>query len=92
MTDARTWAALVDRGLAVADKRARAGRQVFLPGGWAPAREKFYQPIEVWKADLHGLRLGYDGRVEDPLPLPARTLPELFAEAWARVEAGEGPR
>ncbi|WP_421107913.1 hypothetical protein [Streptomyces sp. NEAU-S77] len=84
-------AALVARGLAVADKRARAGRQVFLPGGWAPAPKKFYQPIEVWKADLHGLRLGYLGRVEDTLPLPTRTLPELFAEGWARVEAGEGP-
>ncbi|MFF7649216.1 hypothetical protein ACFZCY_05040 [Streptomyces sp. NPDC007983] len=85
-------AALVGRGLAVEDKRARAGRQLFLPGGWAPAPKKPHQPMEVWKADLHGLRLGYDGRVEDPLPLPTRTLPELFAEGWARVEAGEGPR
>ncbi|MFI0818186.1 hypothetical protein ACH4TX_16375 [Streptomyces sp. NPDC021098] len=84
-------AALVARGLAVEDKRARAGRQLFLPGDWAPAPKKFYQPIEVWKADLLGLRLRYGGRVEDELPLPTRTLPELFAEGWARVEAGEGP-
>ncbi|MFF3502384.1 hypothetical protein [Streptomyces sp. NPDC003247] len=83
-------AVLVERGLAVEDKRARAGRRLFLPGEWIPAG-KPYQPMEAWKADLLGVERSYNGRLENPLPLPTRTLPELFAHAWGLVESGRGP-
>ncbi|WP_262700129.1 MULTISPECIES: hypothetical protein [Streptomyces] len=83
-------ATLVERGLVTEDKRPRAGRQVFLPGEWIHAK-KPYQPMEAWKAELIGLGRSYNGRLENPLPLPTRTLPELFAHAWSLVEKGEGP-
>ncbi|MFF5582991.1 hypothetical protein [Streptomyces hygroscopicus] len=81
---------LVERGLVAEDKRPRAGRKVFLPGEWIHAK-KPYQPMEAWKAELIGLRRSYNRRLENPLPLPTRTLPELFAHAWALVERGQGP-
>ncbi|MGY0062009.1 hypothetical protein ACWY4P_36665 [Streptomyces sp. LZ34] len=83
-------AQLVERGLVVEDKRPRAGRQLFLPGEWIHAK-KPYQPMEAWKAELIGVDRSYNGRLENPLPLPTRTLPELFAHAWALVESGSGP-
>ncbi len=83
-------AVLVEHGLAVEDGRARAGRRLFLPGEWIHAG-KPYQPMEAWKAELLGLERSYNGRLENPLPLPTRTLPELFARAWELVEEGRGP-
>ncbi|SEB86247.1 hypothetical protein [Streptomyces melanosporofaciens] len=47
--------------------------------------------MEAWKAELIGVRRSCNRRLENPLPLPTRTLPELFAHAWALVEKGEGP-
>ncbi|MFI5567746.1 hypothetical protein ACIA6T_10385 [Streptomyces sp. NPDC051740] len=100
--DIRTWngwkparhqkaaAVLAEHGLAVEDRRARAGRGLFLPGEWIHAR-KPYQPMEAWKAELLGVKRSYNGRLENPLPLPTRTLPELFARAWELVEEGRGP-
>lgn len=83
-------AVLVERGLVVEDKRSRAGRRLFLPGEWIHAK-KPYQPMEAWKAELLGVPRSYNGRLENPLPLPTRTLPELFARAWELVEGGRGP-
>ncbi|MYS85974.1 hypothetical protein [Embleya scabrispora] len=84
-------ATLVDAGLAVADKRARAGRGVFLPGPWAPA-DRPYRPMETWKAAFLGVTvLRHSGEVHGRVVLD-RTLPELFADAWASVERGEGPQ
>lgn len=81
-------AALVTAGVVVADKRARAGRGVFLPGDWAEARKPLW-PIEVWKADLLGVRL--IGKRVWENQVWRLTLPELFAHAWDLVERGEGP-
>ncbi|MGW1996298.1 hypothetical protein [Embleya sp. NPDC001921] len=81
-------AALVTAGVVVADKRARAGRGVFLPGGWAKARKPLW-PIEVWKAKLLGVRLIGDRVWEEQVW--RLTLPELFVHAWDLVERGDGP-
>ncbi|MDP9843956.1 hypothetical protein [Streptosporangium lutulentum] len=82
-------AVLAGRGLVVEAKRARAGRGVFLPGGWAKA-DKPHLPVETWKAGPYGLTLSGD-KVSGEF-LPARPLPELFAAAWQRVLDGDGPR
>ncbi|MFE3204349.1 hypothetical protein [Embleya sp. NPDC059237] len=84
--------ALVDASLAVADKRSRAYRGLFLPGPWAEAHTPEYHSMETWKATFLGIRL-----VPDSLTIYFRadfdrTLPELFADAWKRVEQGNGPR
>jgi hypothetical protein len=73
-------AALVAAGLVVEARRERAGRAVFLPGGWlnlkAPAL-----PLEASKAPLLGLR-------PDTAPplgtaLLGRPVADLFRDAWA---------
>ncbi|MEU2726074.1 hypothetical protein [Streptomyces smyrnaeus] len=71
-------AGLVEAGLVVADRRPRAGRGVFLPGDWAGG-DKFYPPMETWKAGLLGVRV--IGRKVYSRPV-AGPLPELFARAW----------
>ncbi|WP_331766217.1 hypothetical protein [Embleya sp. NBC_00896] len=83
-------ASLVDAGLAVADKRPRAGRGIFLPGPWASATKPF-QPMETWKATFLGIRLVPNSLTIYYRPTLGRTLPELFAAAWDLVERGEGP-
>lgn len=72
-------AALVEAGLAVTDRRARAGRGRFLPGDWASG-DKFYPPMETWMAGLLGVRV--IGRKVCSRPVAGRPLPELFARAW----------
>ncbi|GAA0950489.1 hypothetical protein [Streptomyces rhizosphaericus] len=47
--------------------------------------------MEAWKAELRGVRRSYNRRLENPLPLPTRTLPERFAHTWSLVEKGERP-
>ncbi|MGC4812224.1 hypothetical protein ACLQ29_17010 [Micromonospora sp. DT228] len=76
-------AALLDSGLVVAGKRERAGRGVFLPGGWIAAKSPT-PPMESWKQSLYLFLNG--------LTLVTRTTPELFRTAWDRVTAGDEPR
>ncbi|MGW5868809.1 hypothetical protein ACWFRJ_42455 [Streptomyces sp. NPDC055239] len=71
-------AALLEAGLVVADRRPRAGRGVFLPGGWAGG-DKFYPPMETFKAELLGVRVIARKVRSHPVAGP---LPELFARAW----------
>ncbi|MGK5544809.1 hypothetical protein ACSNOH_08760 [Streptomyces sp. URMC 127] len=87
-------AELAGRGLVVEDKRARAGRSVFLPGPWAHAAKPL-PPMECWKAPLLGAVISGGGgsaraQVTALPPLPG-TLPELFAAAWGRVRGGDRP-
>ncbi|KUL52894.1 hypothetical protein [Streptomyces sp. NRRL S-1521] len=71
-------AALVEAGLVVADRRARAGRGVFLPGDWAGG-DRFFPPMETWKAGLLGVRVIGRKVYSRPVGGP---VPELFARAW----------
>ncbi|WP_436521030.1 hypothetical protein [Actinoplanes sp. HUAS TT8] len=76
-------AALTEAGLLVAAKRERAGRPVFLPGGWQAAKAPRL-PVETWKLPLY-----VDG---GQLLFVPRPLPELFAVAWRRIVDGDLPR
>jgi hypothetical protein len=82
---ARTALAATD--LVVEARRERAGRSLFLPGGWLPLKAPNL-PVEAWKQGL-GLRLegGPSGRVLVTVPVP-----DLFRTAWARVAGGDPPR
>ncbi|GAA2678029.1 MULTISPECIES: hypothetical protein [Actinosynnema] len=76
---------LADTDLVLTAKRARAGRTLFLPGGWhdlpTPAL-----PVETWKERLYPLPEHPEGPV-----LPAEPVASLFTGAWARFRAGEVP-
>ncbi|MFF3849120.1 hypothetical protein [Streptomyces sp. NPDC002328] len=83
-------AELVSRGLAVEDRRPRAGRTLFLPGPWAHAKKPL-PPMESWKAPLIGAELSADGSEVKAFDLLPDTLPELFAQAWELTRRGKGP-
>ncbi|MEV7771035.1 hypothetical protein [Kitasatospora sp. NPDC086791] len=79
----RARAELAATELVLTAKRSRAGRSLFLPGGWQEARSPAL-PAETWKAAL------YDLPTHQPVlvPLP---VPELFARAWQRTVDGDAP-
>ncbi|MFG3163637.1 DNA-binding protein [Streptomyces sp. NPDC048232] len=84
---ARTELAATD--LVVEGSRAKAGRSLFLPGGWTRLANP-HLPLERWKLALYGL---LDG--ESPVlgvVVPARPVADVYREAWRRVVAGQGPR
>ncbi|MFE2941234.1 hypothetical protein ACFXKG_19535 [Streptomyces sp. NPDC059255] len=69
--------------LVVEAKRARAGRSLFLPGGWLEASAPRL-PSESWKTallamDLPGFVVGH------------RPVERLFEAAWRRVAEGDAP-
>ncbi|MEO3973315.1 hypothetical protein [Streptomyces sp. CAU 1734] len=69
--------------LVVEAKRARAGRSLFLPGGWAENSAPRL-PWETWKQDL--LPWGGHGSA-----IPDRPVADVFALAWQRVVDGDAP-
>ena len=75
----RSGAELVSRGLVLEAKRARAGRSLFLPGGWADLKAPAL-PVEASK-------LAADGLDPAALPfsvvLPVEPLGPRFARIWA---------
>jgi hypothetical protein len=81
-------AELTAAGLVVEGKRARSGREHFLPGGWVDA--KVGPPYELWKQPLYGM----DPKSERfPLDRMVPLVPHhaLFAAAWERCERGDAP-
>ncbi|WP_432840715.1 hypothetical protein [Dactylosporangium sp. CA-092794] len=82
-------AELASGELVVEAKRPRAGRSLFLPGGWLAWRAPL-PPLERWKLPLligatdQGTRLG--------ALVPLAPAPKLFHLAWARVVDGDHPR
>ncbi|WSC00284.1 hypothetical protein OIE62_14435 [Streptomyces scopuliridis] len=76
-------AELAATDLVVEAKRARAGRSLFLPGGWLEQQTPRL-PAESWKTAL----------LPWALPLyvvPDRPVPELYEAAWRRVVEGDAP-
>lgn len=81
-------AELLASGLVVEAKRARAGRKLFLPGGWLTLRAP-HLPVEQWKVPL----LTLDGAQEtSPVVVLTRAgVPEVFRQAWQRCVDGDTP-
>jgi hypothetical protein len=82
---------LAARDLVVTGERKDAERSIFLPGGWERLQVGQYEPVhalEEWKIALYGRD------PKGPIALAVCLTPahELFARAWARVLAGDGPR
>ncbi|GAA2895683.1 DNA-binding protein [Streptosporangium fragile] len=75
--------------LVVEATRARAGRSLFLPGGWLDLRAP-HLPLEQWKIPLFDL---LDGEAA-PLGVivPVEPAADLYARAWQRVRDGDVPR
>jgi hypothetical protein len=83
----KALAPLVEAGLLLEAKRARAGRGQFLPGGWV-TRSAPLLPYESWKAPMYGISDG-NGPLDAYLPL--QPFHELFGLAWRRVLDGDKP-
>ncbi|MFI9785081.1 hypothetical protein ACIHEI_16470 [Kitasatospora sp. NPDC051984] len=79
----RARAELAATDLVLEAKRSRAGRGLFLPGGWQEAKSPAL-PIEAWKAGLYAIP-------SDRAILPHLPAPELFARAWQRIADGDRP-
>ncbi|MEU5974143.1 hypothetical protein [Streptomyces sp. NPDC047315] len=77
-------AELAATDLVVEAKRARAGRSLFLPGGWLEAKAPKL-PVETWKTELVPW-WRHEGFVVPDMPVA-----ELYAAAWQRVVAGDPP-
>ncbi len=82
----RARAELAATDLVVEAKRARAGRTLFLPGGWLDLKSPRL-PIETWKAALFRT----EQVASDCALLPDEPVADLFRRAWQRVVAGDAP-
>jgi hypothetical protein len=82
-------ARLAATDLVVEGSRPKAGRSLFLPGGWTRLPLP-HLPLERWKLPMYGLR-----DAETPVlgvVVPFRPAAVLYREAWQRVQDGDGPR
>ncbi|MEV8637434.1 DNA-binding protein [Streptosporangium sp. NPDC051023] len=84
---ARAELAVTD--LVVEASRARAGRSLFLPGGWVDLKTPRL-PFEQWKAPLYDLISGETAQLG--VIVPAEPAAALYARAWRRVRDGDIPR
>ncbi|WP_158845880.1 hypothetical protein [Saccharothrix deserti] len=77
--------ALAETDLVLTAKRARAGRSLFLPGGWL-ALAAPHLPLESWKAPMFGSTPGGHEVI-----VPFEPIAVLFERAWRRVLDGDAP-
>jgi hypothetical protein len=82
-------AELLATDLIVEAKRPRAGRTLFLPGGWLAWKAPVL-PLERWKLPLL-IGAGEDGTALGSV-VPVAPAPALFTLAWDRIVAGDLPR
>ncbi|MFB6549092.1 DNA-binding protein [Streptomyces sp. NPDC056405] len=82
-------AELAATDLVVEGSRTKAGRSLFLPGGWTPLANP-HLPLERWKLPMYDLLDG-DSAVLGVV-VPTRPVAGLYREAWRRVQDGDGPR
>jgi len=86
---ARAELAVTD--LVVEARRPRAGRSLFLPGGWA-ALSAPHLPQEEWKLPLYDLVGGTEAKVLIGVLVPAEPSAGLYRRSWRRVLEGDVPR
>lgn len=86
-------AELLDSEKVIEAKRPRAGRKVFLPGGWEALKAP-HLPLETWKLPLFEMHRDEYDRATPVLPLivPLQPVHSLFAAGWKRVTTGDEPR
>ncbi|MGW6984997.1 DNA-binding protein [Streptomyces sp. NPDC054932] len=82
-------AELAATDLVVTAGRSRAGRSLFLPGGWADMPSPTL-PVEQWKLPMYGPS-GGDRPLRGVLA-PTEPAAELYRRAWQRVREGDVPR
>ena len=82
-------AELAATDLVVEATRTRAGRSLFLPGGWAEQPSPRV-PLERWKLPLFGLVNGEHASLG--VIVPTEPAADLYRRAWQRVREGEAPR
>ncbi|WP_406119984.1 DNA-binding protein [Streptomyces sp. NBC_00989] len=82
-------AELAATDLVVEATRTRAGRSLFLPGGWAEQSAPRI-PLEQWKLPLFDT---VDGdRTFFGVIVPTEPVADLYRRAWQRVREGDAPR
>jgi hypothetical protein len=84
---------LVNKKLVLEASRSRAGRKVFLPGGWT-VRKAPELPFESWKIPLYTIKSDcfQEGIIPLGRLLPLEPLHTVFAKAWQRVITGDEPK
>jgi len=84
---------LLGKNLVLEASRTRAGRKVFLPGGWEDLKAP-HLPLETWKIPLFQLTRDVNQRPQPPLSriVPLEPVHDLFAKAWQRIVDGDLPR
>lgn len=89
----KATAELLESKLVLEAKRARAGRKVFLPGGWEALKAP-HLPLETWKIPLFDLYRDTYDRPTPVLPLivPLQPVHALFEAGWKRITSGDEPR
>ncbi|GAA3491553.1 hypothetical protein GCM10018987_56360 [Streptomyces cremeus] len=83
---AQARAELLATGAVLEEKRARAGRTLFLPGEWTELKAP-HLPLETAKLDAYAVRPLWRDRIAAPYlrVLPTAPLHEMFAQAWEGV-------
>ncbi|MFB0632151.1 DNA-binding protein [Streptomyces sp. AB3(2024)] len=75
--------------LVVQAARTRAGRTLFLPGGWAEPGSPVL-PVEQWKLSMYPAAPG--GSPVLGVLVPTEPAADLYRRAWGRVREGDVPR
>lgn len=82
-------AELAATDLVIEGSRSKAGRSLFLPGGWTQLTHP-HLPLESWKLPLYGLTEGQDPVLGVVVPL--RPVAGLYRDAWQRIQDGDVPQ
>ncbi|MFD0265065.1 DNA-binding protein [Streptomyces sp. NPDC127106] len=82
-------AELAATDLVVTAARTRAGRTLFLPGGWVEPVSPWL-PLEEWKAPMYDLLSGRAPLIG--VLVPAEPAAALYRRAWQRVREDDAPR
>ena len=86
----RAAAPLLEKDLIVRARRARAGRSLFLPGGWQEVKTP-HLPMESWKSSFYDLEDAPKVLPRLSVVVPLVPFGQLFTDAWRRCTSGDVP-